>query len=56
MQAVTIDEIPQHDTGRIRLPAGESQAYNATGRTIPAGVRVGVKPEGGELRIVEVIR
>jgi len=56
MTATTIEEIPQHDTGRIRLPAGESTAYNATGRTIPAGVRVGVKTEGGELRIVAVIR
>jgi hypothetical protein len=56
MQAVTIEEIPQHDTGRIRLPAGESTAYNATGRTIPSGSRVGVKPEAGELRIVAVIR
>ena len=56
MTAHTLEEIPQHDTGRIRLPAGEALAYNPTDRTIPAGVRVGVKPEGGELRIVAVIR
>lgn len=56
MTAVTIEEIPQHDTGRVLLPAGEREAYNSTGRTLASGVRVGVRVEGGELRIVAVIR
>ena len=56
MTAHTLEEIPQHDTGRIRLPAGETIAYNATGKTIPPGARVGVRTEGKELRIVSVIR
>ena len=56
MTAHTLEEITQHDTGRIRLPAGESEAYNATGKTIPPGTRVGVRTEGKDLRIVAVIR
>lgn len=52
MTAHTLDEIPPGDTGRIRTAAGETLSYNSTNRTIPESHRVGVKVEGGALRIV----